>query len=175
MAAVFGRRRGGARGERVRSRLRLGERVGADHRAARELGQIARLLLRRAEVDERQRADRRVRAERSAERRVHGDLLADIRRADQVEAEAAVGRRNLESQQIEIARLLHQPAGELPIVVVEALDDRQHFLLHELGGRPSEQPLFLGEILADEHFVGRGGGSEELSARGGRVSLCHDC
>ena len=175
MAAVFGRRRGGARGERVRSRLRLGERVGADHRAARELGQIARLLLRRAEVDERQRADRRVRAERSAERRVDRDLLADVRRADQIEPEPAVRGRNLEPQQIEVARFLQQLPREIPVVLVEAIDDRQHFLLHELGGRPSEQPLLLGEILADEHFVGRGGGSEELSARGGRVSLCHDC
>ena len=90
VTAVGGERRGGARRERVRARLRLGERVGADQLAAGEPRQVARLLLLGAEVDERQRADRRVRAERPAERRVDRDLLADIRRADQVEAR---GRR----------------------------------------------------------------------------------
>ena len=48
-----------------------------------------------------------------------GDLLADVRRADLVEAEAAVGLRNLEAQQIELARLLQQLARERPVVRVE--------------------------------------------------------
>src|SRR5207248_9892774 len=126
-------RRGGAGGERVGSRLRLGEAVGADQLAAGELRQVARLLVRGAEVDERQRADRGVRADRSAERRVDRDLLADIRRADQIEAEAAVGFGNLEAQQIERARLLEQRARQIPVVLVEALEVRQHLLLHELG------------------------------------------
>ena len=91
MAAVRRQPRGGSRRERIRSRLRLGERVPADE-VALPPGEIPRLLLLVAEVDERQRADRRVRAERPAKRRVHRDLLADIGRADQIEPEPAVGR-----------------------------------------------------------------------------------
>ena len=53
--------------QRVGSGMRLGERVGGDQLGARQPGQVARLLLVVAEVDERQRADRRVRAERSAQ------------------------------------------------------------------------------------------------------------
>ena len=49
--------------------LRLGQRVGADQLAAGEPRQIPRLLLGGAEVDDRQRADRGVRAERSGKRR----------------------------------------------------------------------------------------------------------
>ena len=64
--AVVAEHGGGLRGERVRPRLRLGERVGADHLAARQPRQIFRLLRLVAEVDGRQRADRRVRANRAA-------------------------------------------------------------------------------------------------------------
>ena len=94
--------------QRVGSRLRLGQRVGANQLAAGQPRQVARLLFVGAEVDQRQRADRGVGAERSAKRRVDRDLLADEGRADQIEPEAAVRRRNLEPQQVEIARLLQQ-------------------------------------------------------------------
>src|SRR5262249_57892517 len=109
---------------------RSGGRGGADQIAAGEPWQIARLLFVGAEVDERQRADRRVRAERPAERGIGRDLLADVRRADQIESESAVGRWNLEPQQIELARLLEQLAREIPVVPVETVDTRKHFLLH---------------------------------------------
>ncbi len=81
--------------------MRLGQGVGADQLAARQPRQVARLLRLGAEVDERQRADGRVGAERSAERRVHRDLLADVGGADLVQAEAAVGLGDLEAQQVE--------------------------------------------------------------------------
>jgi len=68
-----------------------------------------------------------MRAERSAKRRVHRDLLADVRRTDQIQAETAVGRRNLETEQIEIRGLAHQLTGQIPVVFVETLDDGQHF------------------------------------------------
>ena len=153
MTAVGAQRGGRPRGERVRSRLRLGERVGANQLAARQPRQVALLLLLGPEIHERQRPYRRMRAERSAERRIDGDLLADVRRADQIKAEAAVRGRNLEPQQIQLARLLHQPARELPIVLVQLIDDRKHLSLHELRGGPAEQPLFFGELFADEHVV----------------------
>ncbi len=118
VTAVGCERRGGPRSERVGSGLRLGERVRANQLAAGEPRQIARFLLVVPEVHQRQRADRRMRAERAAERRIHRDLLADVRRADQVEAEAAVLGRNLQAQEIEIARLFQKLTGELPVVLI---------------------------------------------------------
>ena len=99
--------------------MRLGERVGANEIAARQPRQVARLLLVVAEVDDRQRADRGVRAERTAERRIDRDLLADKRRADLVEPEPAVRRGDLEPQQVERRGLLQQLARERPVVRVE--------------------------------------------------------
>jgi hypothetical protein len=98
--AVLRQRGRGARGQRVGPGLRLGERVGANQLAAGQAREITGFERFAAEVDERQRADRGVRAERSAKRRVDGNLLADIRRADEIEAEAAVRLRNFEAQQI---------------------------------------------------------------------------
>src|SRR6266850_1655430 len=87
-----------------------------------------------------------MRAERSAKRRVHRDLLADVGGADQIEAETAVLRRDLEAQ---------------------------HFLVHELGGGPAEHALFFRELLADEHLVGSDAGREELAAGERRLCLRH--
>src|SRR4029453_12499149 len=98
-------RRGPCR-QRIGARVRLGQRVSADQLAAGEPGQILRLLLRRAEVDNRQGANRGVRAERSAERRVEGERLADVSGADLVETQAAVVWRNLEARQVEIGGAL---------------------------------------------------------------------
>ena len=89
--AVRRQPRGGPCRQRIRARLRLGERVGADQLAAAEPGQILRLLLGRSEVDDRQGANRRVRAQRSAEGRIDGEGLADVGGADLVETQSAVG------------------------------------------------------------------------------------
>ena len=94
-----------ARGEGVGPGLRLGKRVGADQVCAPQPGKISSLLLVGAEVDDRQRADGGMRAKRSRKRRVDRNLLADIRRADLVEAEAAVGRGDFEAGEIEPAAL----------------------------------------------------------------------
>jgi hypothetical protein len=112
-----------------------------------------------------------VRAERSAKRRVHRDLLADIRGADQVEAEPTIGRRDFEAQEIQLAGFLQQLAREFPIVLVESIDDREHFFLHELGRGLAEHPLFFCDDLD--------GCIDTSSCVGGvctgddRVCLCH--
>ena len=136
-------------------------------------GRYARLLFVVPEMDERQRTDRRVGAERPAERRVDGDLLADIRRADQIESKPAVLGRDFEAQQIELARLAQQLPRQVPVVLVELLDDRQHFLLHELGGRLAEQTLLVGQFLACENVVGIDGGCQELPARDRVLCVSH--
>src|SRR5207248_1835056 len=104
-----------------------------------------------------------------------GDLLADVRGADQIESESAVSRRDLEPQQIERRGLSQQLPRQLPVVFVETIHDRQHFLLHEFGGGPAEHPLFFAEILADEHLVRAHVVGEKLP--GGHRSVCvgHRC
>jgi hypothetical protein len=82
-------------------------------------------------------------------------------------------RRNLEAQQVEIARLLQQLPRQLPVVFVEPFDDRQHFLLHEFRGGLSEQPLLLGEIFSNVDVVRIDGGREKLSAGDWCLGLRH--
>ncbi len=118
MTAIGGEGRGGARRKRVGSRLRLGERVRRDQLAAGEPAEITRLLLGRSEIDERQRADRRVRAERSAERGIDRNLFADVRRADQIQTKTAVCGRDFESQQVECGSLPDQLPRQVPVMRV---------------------------------------------------------
>ena len=105
MASVIAAHRRRAGRQCIRTRLRLGQRIGADQFAARESREVLGFLRIGPEVDKRQRPNRRVRAERSAKRRVQRDLLADVRGADLVQAQAAVRRRNLEPGEVEIRRL----------------------------------------------------------------------
>ena len=93
-----------------------------------------------------------------------GDLLADIRRADQVESEAAVRRRNLEPQQIELARLLQQLPRQRPSRArrAAATTGSTSFCMNSAAVWPN-MPLLFGEVLAHEHVVG-GRRGEKLSA-----------
>src|SRR5204862_5893023 len=64
-------------------------------------------------------------------------------------------------------------ARQLPVMLVEPLDDRQHFLLHEFGGGLSEQALLFGEIFADVDVVRVDSSREKLSAGDRGLCLCH--
>jgi hypothetical protein len=99
-----------------------------------------------------------------SKRGIHRDLLADIGRADFVQAEAAVLHGNLEPRQVERRGLSQQLARELPVVRVEPLLSREHVLAHELGGRLAEHALFIGEVLAHEDLVWTNVVGEELTA-----------
>ena len=89
----------GLGGERVRARLRLGQGICADPLAACEEGEVLAFLLFGAEEDDRQRANINVRAMRSGERSLQGELLADHCRADFVQAEAAVFLGDVDREQ----------------------------------------------------------------------------
>src|SRR5262249_17795982 len=130
------------------------------------------LLLVGPEIDERQRADGCVRAERSGERRVDGDLLANIRGADLVESESAVRRGNLEPRQIERGGLAQERARERPVVRVEARLDRNPLVTHELGRRLPEEELLLRQVVAGEHALGVDRLDEEPSASERVAHVC---
>ena len=144
----------------------LGQRERADQLAIRQSRQISLPLFVVAEVDDRQRADAGVGAERSGERRQQAQLLADARGADLVETEAAVGFRNLEAREVAIRRLLDQLARQGPVLGVDLRRARHHFRAHELfRGAPEEQLLF-GQVLAGEDGVRGGVANQEPAAAG---------
>ena len=154
MPAIGGQPRRGARRQRVGARLRLGERVRADQLGARQPRQVTGFLLLGAEVHDRERPDGGVRAQRPGKRRIRRDLLADVRRADLVEPETAVGLGDLEPGQIERRGLAQQLAREIPVVRVELLLARQHLVAHELGRGLAEEPLLVAEVFAREDIAG---------------------
>ena len=163
--AVRRQRGGGARRRAHPSRLRA--RSARRRRSARRWPAAAGIAARCsvvAEIDDRQRADAGVGAERSGERRDQTQLLADAGGADLVEAEAAVGFRNLETGEVAIGGFLDQLARQHPILGVQLRRARQHFRAHELLGGAAEQQLLFGQILAGEHRVGSGVAGQEPAA-----------
>jgi hypothetical protein len=135
------------------TRAGFAEAVGADHLSGEQLRQI--FLFLRLAAEEKQRDDGQVGvgAKGRSERCGHRHLLADDERADLVETDAAVGFRHVDAEQAEVAAALHQPSRELPVFLFQLVEDRQDFVLHELLRRPSDQPMFVGELLGREETV----------------------
>ena len=95
-----------------------------------------------------------MRADRPAERWIQGDVFEHIRGADLVQPKPAVGFRNFEAHEIEGGSPPQQLPRERPIVRVQTLLVGQHLVPHELRRRLTEQPLFVGELVAREEIVG---------------------
>ena len=75
-------------------------------------------------------------------------------RGDFVEVDAAVGFRHVDAEQPEVAAPLEQRARDRPVVLFEAIERRQHFLLDELLRRAADQPMLVGEPLGRQHLRG---------------------
>ncbi len=99
------------------------------------------------------------------------ELLADARGADLVEAEAAVGFRDLEAGEVAIRRLLDQLAREGPVLGVDLRRARHHFRAHELFGGPAEQQLLFGQVFAGENRVRGGVADQEPAAAGAHFGV----
>src|SRR5207237_7679918 len=106
----------------------------------------------------------RVRAKRTGKRRIDGNLLADKRGGNLVEAQPTVGLRNLETQQIDRRRLAQQFAGQIPVVRVNARLAWQDLVAHELGRRATEHALFFAQILTREDVLGTDAMDQKLTA-----------
>jgi hypothetical protein len=113
-----------------------------------------------------------VRSDRAGKRGTDRDLLADVRRADLAEPQAAVRLGDLQPQQVEIGRLAQQRPDERPVVREQPALVRQHLVAHELGGGLPEHPLFLGQLLARED-VRRSHGRRQEPAAGYGLRLGH--
>src|SRR5262245_65260666 len=94
-----------------------------------------------------------MRSQRTSEGWIDGHVFAYIRRADFVQAQTAVLGGNLESEQIEVGRLLQQLTRLYPVMCVEARLVGQHLVAQELRRGPAEQTLFVGQILAREELI----------------------
>ncbi len=88
--AVGRKHRARARGQRVRTGLRLGKAVAGEQFAGGDLRQVFFLLLFGAEIDDGDRADAGVGAVRNRERRVPRQFFRQHRRGNLVESRAAV-------------------------------------------------------------------------------------
>ena len=155
-AAVGLARRARLCAERIGARSRFAERVGADHLARQQPRQVLLLLRFRAEQQNRQHREVRLRAERGAERGRPRQPLADDQRRHFVELNASVCFGDVDAEQPELSAALDELSSHGPILRLETIELRQHFLLHELVGRLSDQPVFLREPLGREHRVGLG-------------------
>ena len=141
----------GAKG--VRPRPRFAERVGADHLAGDQLRQIPLLLVVGAEHQDRQDAEVRLRAIRGAERGRPGDVLGHDERRHLVELDTAIGFRHVDAQQAQLTTSAQQPAGEIPVLLLEPIDGRHDFRRGELLGGLRDEPVIVGHALGRERTV----------------------
>ena len=161
--AAIGLARGlGPGPQRVGSRPRLAERVGANQLARHQLRQVPLLLVVGAEHQDWQDAQIGLRAVGRAKRRRAGDVLGDDQRRDLVELDAAVHLGHVDAQQAQLAASAQERAGEVPVLLLEAFDRRHHLGRGELLGRLRDEAMVVG------HPLGREGRPRPSSIRSAR-------
>ncbi len=94
-----------ARGERIRTGLRLGQAIAGKFFAGGDARQISLLLFFRAEINDRDRADAGVAAVRNGEGSIAGEFFGQERRGNFVQRRAAVFFRNRSAEQAQLRRL----------------------------------------------------------------------
>ena len=142
------------------------ETVGGDPFSAANSREIALLLVFGPEENQRERTDVRVRAVGGRERGIASDALGNDLAAGHVQLEPAVLLGNADSQQTEVAGLLHELAGEAGLLRLELLDPGEDFFGHEAVGRGFDLALFFGEVFRGEG--GLGGNVFEKKTAAGR-------
>ena len=144
--AVAAAHRGRARAAGVAARLGLGESEAAHDFARREQRHVAALLLRRAELHDRRRAERRVRGDRERVRRVDLRQLVDHdHEAQDVEPRAAELFGPRHAEQSELAHLADAFPGNLARRVVLG-GDRRDLVAGELANHLAGREVLLGEV-----------------------------
>ena len=143
---------GGARlgAERIGTRARFAQAVRADQIAGQERREILPLLAVSGKKRQRQDHQVRVRSERCPERGGFGHALADDDRRRLVELNAAIFLGYVDAENPELPAALDEAARESPILLLEPLEDRQHFSVDEVGDRLADHPMLVGESLGRE-------------------------
>ena len=141
---------------RVRLFMRVGaagafrQRVGADHLARGQLGQVLLLLLFGAEEDQGQGADAGVRAHGDDEAAALGHVVGDDGGRDLVHLGAAVLGGNVGVGQAHFGGLLEQVARDLPVLVLDLFDGREEFVDRKLVGELGDHLLVFVEVFRSE-------------------------
>ena len=148
------------RGERVAPGARLGERVGGEQLAGRELRQVVRLLRLGSVVDDRQRADAGVRAPRHAERRTERAALGDEHRRRLVEPEPAVPLGDVDHEEPELAGTPEERGHQPLFLGLDLVELRQHLAADEVLGRLRVEQVVVGELGARELRMRSDGGHQ---------------
>ncbi len=131
---------------RVRSRLRLGQRVAADLFAAREWREKFFFLLLGPEAMKRIAVQRILHRENDPGRGANArNLFDDDGVGDVVEARAAFGFRQRHCGKAQLRRLAERLAGELP-GLVDLARQRFYFAFGEFAHRALQQLLFFAEF-----------------------------
>ena len=138
--------RGRARVAGVRAGLGLGQPEGGEPLAGAQLRQPVPLLLLGAPEVDRHRAERRVRRDRDADRRVDPRELLDRERVrERVAAAAAVLLGERDAHQPELAELRDDLVREA-LLAVELLGDRRDLLPREVAHGRLDQLLLVAEV-----------------------------
>src|SRR5262249_22859084 len=90
---------------------------------------------------------------RPGKRGLECKLLTDDRRANLVEAQAAVLFGYVNAQQSQFSRLEHEFPRHPVILGIDRFFPRQHFFAQEFLGGSSEHPLLLGDVLGSEDLL----------------------
>ena len=169
-AAVWLRHGASLGTERVRARARLRQCIRADHFAGDERRQVLRLLRLRSEAEQRGDRQARLGAERRRKRRAAADGLSDDQRRRLVQRDAAERLGHIGPEQPELAASPDQVARQRPVLCLQLVEDRQHFVVDEVLGRPADQPVLLAQPLGREHrcridFLGQPGSAADCRCR----------
>jgi hypothetical protein len=72
-----------------------------------------------------------------------------------IEAEAAVLFRDVDADHAQFRRLANQFARQLPVLPLQLIGGRTHFIVHKLARRLGDHPVLFREIFRREHFLRR--------------------
>ena len=169
MLAVLGEAGSGPCAERIGAAAGLRQGISGHLLPGGDLRQPAGLLFRRAEEDDRQRADAGVRPEGGRPCAVAGLRFGHQHGGDLVESQASVLLGDVHAQQAQVAGLGEQLAQERVVLLLQPIDQRHHFASHELVAGAEELPLLSGEFFRRDERPGRDRLEEERAAVGSHV------
>src|SRR6185436_12506348 len=107
------------------------------------------------EVNDRQKTDTTLGAERGGKRSGPSDVLADEGAAGLIETQTAKLFGNVGANETEFSRLNHELARQFPIVLLELVNARHYFLIDKLPRRVGDHAMLFGEVFRREDLLRR--------------------
>ena len=139
--------------EGVRSGGRFRKCIRSNPLAGGQLRQVLFLLLRSAEVNDRQRANSNVRTPGNAEASRFGNVIGDDGGSDFVHLHPAVLFRNVYRRETEFAGLLDEIACDSKFLMLDLLEIRNDLFQCKLFRSLSDLAMFVSEVFRCENFL----------------------